>query len=182
MTIIVYFSSIVWDSSGRLRSPGLYDGHFSDFGRYDACVNIEVAERVINASNIETNETKSIIIPAFHGKHARLYTQFSPSSNIFQTYMNPNNKKVFVTPSPQDARSTFRTTRKHIWDIDIDVQGEDDLSYHKDFGLDFESKNITNTLIQDLILVGQIMFLSLEEKTSLFKEFFNLYQKLLFLF
>ena len=181
MTIIVYLSIIVWDSSGRLRSPGLYDGHFTDFGRYDACINIEVAERIINASNIETNETKSIIIPAFHGKYARLYTQFSPSTNIFQAYTNPNNKKVFATPSPQDARSTFRTTRKHIWDIDIDVQGEDDLSYHKDFGLDFESKNITNTLIQDLILVGQIMLLSLED-TILFKKVFSLYQKVLFLF
>ena len=159
MIIIVYFSSIVWDSSGRLRSPGLYDGHFSDFGRYDACVNIEVAERVINVSNIETNDTISITIPAFHGKHARLYTHFSPASNIFQTYMNPNHKKVFATPSPQDARST----RKHIWDIDVDVQGEDDLSYHKDFGLDFESKNITNPLMQDLILVGQIMLLYLED-------------------
>ena len=163
MTIIVYLSIIVWDSSGRLRSPGLYDGHFTDFGRYDACINIEVAERIINASNIETNETKSIIIPAFHGKHARLYTQFSPSSNIFQTDMNPYNNKVFATPSPQDTRSTFRTTRKHIWDINIDVQGEDDLSYHKDFGLDFESLNINNTLMQDLILVNQIMLLSLED-------------------
>ena len=163
MSMIVNFFLIVWDSSGRLRSPGLYDGHFTDFGRYDACINIEVAERMIHASNIETNETKSITIPAFHGKHARLYTQFSPSSNIFQTDMNPYNNKVFATPSPQDTRSTFRTTRKHIWDIDIDVQGEDDLSYHKDFGLDFESLNINNTLMQDLILVNQIMLLSLED-------------------
>ena len=156
MSMIVNFFLIVWDSSGRLRSPGLYDGHFTDFGRYDACINIEVAERIINASNVETHEIKSITIPAFHGKHARIYTQFSPSSSLFQTYMNLDNKQIIATPSPEEARFAFRTTRKHNWTIDIDVQGEDDLSYHKDFGLDFESMNITNTLMQDLILVYQI--------------------------
>ena len=48
---------------------------------------------------------------------------------------------------------------KGKWNISVDVNGEDKLTDHKDFGLDFEALNITNVLVQDFILVRSQEFL-----------------------
>ena len=50
--------------------------------------------------------------------------------------------------------SPFRPTWE--WTINVDVEGEDKLSNHKDFGLDFDDLGVTNVLAQDLILVIQV--------------------------
>ena len=142
----VYFpmSLVVWDLSGRIRSPGKFDAQFTDFGRYEACVDIEVAQRNINAVNMLNNKTIQIIVPAFKGKYIRVYSTLSlPPSNLSST-------EITSTLHPIQERSNFA---KRNWSITIEIQGKDHLTDHKDFGMDFDSLNITDVLLQDFILV-----------------------------
>ena len=73
----------MWDSSGRARSPGKFDARWTDFGRYEACVDIEVAERDITViNNDDHNKSHEIIIPAFNGKYTRLFYSYAPNKGI----------------------------------------------------------------------------------------------------
>ena len=135
----------MWDSSGRLRSPGEFDAQFTDLGRYDACIDIEVAERIIYAVNKQNNETKKIIVPAFKGKYSRVYSTLSLSSSLLS---HPE------TTSELHSRQKRSNFPERIWNISIEIQGKDILTDHKDFGLDFAALNITDVLLQDFILVS----------------------------
>ena len=139
----------MWDSSGRLRSPGKFDGRWTDFGRYEACVDIEVAERHITATSKIANKT--IDIPAFTGKYIRLFSTFTPNKNSLNEKHSSDDKMGFTQNT---TASPFRPTWE--WTINVDVEGEDKLSDHKDFGLDFDDLGVTNVLAQDLILVIQV--------------------------
>ena len=140
----------MWDSSGRARSPGKFDARWTDFGRYEACVDIEVAERNITViNNNDHNTSQEIIIPAFNGKYARLFYEYSPNKAIHDLVQSSDKGMQYVSSNPSTA--TFKPKQK--WNISVDVNGEDKLSDHKDFGLDFEALGIDNVLAQDFILV-----------------------------
>ena len=139
-------SFVVWDSSGRIRSPGKFDAQFTDFGRYEACIDIEVAARNINAVNTLNNKTSQIIVPAFIGKYIRVFSTLSlPPSNLSST-------EIKSTLHPVQERPNFA---KRKWNISIEMQGQDHLTDHKDYGMEdiFASLNITDVLLQDFILV-----------------------------
>ena len=141
----------MWDSSGRLRSPGKFDARWTDFGRYDACVDLEVAER--NVTAIDTNHPKKpheILIPAFTGKYFRLFSAFTPSQG---SHLGALHFRIQRSIGTSDATATTSKPRSN-WNISVIQNGEDKLSNHKDFGLDFEALGITNVLLQDFILVG----------------------------
>ena len=138
----------MWDSSGRLRSPGKFDGRWTDFGRYEACVDIEVAERHITATSKIANKT--IDIPAFTGKYIRLFSTFTPNKNNLNEMHSSDDKMDQFTPNT--TASPFRPTWE--WTIDVEIEGEDKLSDHKDFGINFTALGITNVLAQDFLLVN----------------------------
>ena len=138
----------MWDSSGRLRSPGKFDGRWTDFGRYEACVDIEVAERHITATSKIANKT--IDIPAFTGKYIRLFSTFTPNKNNLNKMHSSDDKMDHFTPNT--TASPFRPTWE--WTIDVEIEGEDKLSDHKDFGINFTALGITNVLAQDFLLVN----------------------------
>ena len=138
----------MWDSSGRLRSPGKFDGRWTDFGRYEACVDIEVAERHITATSKIANKT--IDIPAFTGKYIRLFSTFTPNKNSLNKMHSSDDEMDHFTPNT--TASPFRPTWE--WTIDVEIEGEDKLSDHKDFGINFTALGITNVLAQDFLLVN----------------------------
>ena len=134
----------MWDSAGRARSPGKFDAQWTDFGRYEACVDIQVAERNITVFNNNNPEiSQEILIPAFTGKYTRLFSSFTP---------NKGSKKKLQQLSADSILTTLKPQKK--WNISVVIDGPDKLSDHKDFGIDFEALGITNVLTQDFILVS----------------------------
>ena len=139
----------MWDSSGRVRSPGKFDARWTDFGRYDACVDIQVAERNITGINNNNPEkSQEILIPAFTGKYTRLFSAFTPNKGSH----SGTQKKKLQQMSEDSISTTVKPQGK--WNISVVTDGPDKLSDHKDFGIDFEALNITNVLTQDFILVS----------------------------
>ena len=142
-------------------SPGKFDGQFTDLGRYEACINIQVARRAIKAVNTQNNETTQITTPKFNGKYARVFSKFT------QGKLGPNllqDKKMYSNGSLGSTSDKHFTSKLYDlfeteWNIDISIQGEDHLTYHKDFGIDFASLNVTNPLLQDFLVVPTIVFL-----------------------
>ena len=133
----------------------MFDAHFSDFGRFDACIDIQVAERIINAVNTENNETRTINIPAFNGKYSRVYTHFSPVK-LLQRHENRRESEIFHDASSLMEKPIENWINRE-WNVSIEIEGQDKLTDHKDFGVDFASLNITSVLEQDFILVRDIL-------------------------
>ena len=139
----------MWDSSGRARSPGKFDARWTDFGRYEACVDIQVAERNITVINNKNPENSTeILIPAFTGKYTRLFSAFTPNKGSH----SETQKEKLQQLSTDSFLTTLKPKRK--WNISVVTDGQDKLSDHKDFGIDFEALGITNVLTQDFILVS----------------------------
>ena len=146
----------MWDSSGRGISPGKFDGNLIDFGRYEACINIEVAERSLNALSTENGERRKIIFPTFHGKYARVFLEF----NMTELYGVVAKIGKKGSSTRKQITTTFHTSEnfpnslKEMWNITFNVPSRDHLTDHNDFRKDFASLNITDVLVQDFILVS----------------------------
>ena len=145
----------MWDSSGRAFSNGKFAGQLIDFGRYEACINIEVAQRVATAVNNQNVERTEIIFPAFRGKYARVFSEF----NITELYRiaakfdrKARLQRLQTTANIQGSEIILNSSKENFH-ISFTPQGRDDLSGHQDYNLDFASLNITDVLVQDFLLV-----------------------------
>ena len=149
----------MWDSSASGISSGKFDGGLIDYGRYDACINIEVANRSLSALNTENGVRRKQFFPAFHGKYASVSLEFKLTelyrmgAKISSKGSSDSSKTNQIMATFDKLESATEPLKEH-WNITFRIQGRDRLTDHYDFRMDFASLNITDLLVQEYILVS----------------------------